>query len=131
MDVVRGEWKEDISYEMVFKYKDVPGWAGYRFACDKDGNVVPGLNEAAEKNLAYCKSHPEEFSVYGEVKKIVNRYREPDTGTCRCGQKVELYDQYMGACECPSCGQWYNMAGQELLPPDKWGWDGTPVDEDY
>jgi hypothetical protein len=30
----------------------------------------------------------------------------------------------MGANECPHCGQWYNVFGQELLPPDQW-------EEDY
>lgn len=49
-----------------------------------------------------------------------NGYKPPAYGTCHCGGTVELTDEYMGACECPNCGQWYNLFGQELLPPDMW-----------
>lgn len=55
--------------------------------------------------------------------------REPRYGKCEeCGARVDLdgYD-YMGAVQCPKCGQWYNLNGEELLPPDQWG----EVDEDY
>lgn len=28
--------------------------------------------------------------------------------------------RHLGACEWPTCGQWYNLFGQKLLPPDRW-----------
>lgn len=58
------------------------------------------------------------------------RERPCAIGECKCGAEVPLMDQYMGACECPGCGQWYNLSGQELLPPEEWGYDGTPLEGD-
>jgi predicted RNA-binding Zn-ribbon protein involved in translation (DUF1610 family) len=43
---------------------------------------------------------------------------------CSCGETIELYDQYLGACDCPNCGQWYSMSGQALIKPQYW-------EEDY
>lgn len=45
---------------------------------------------------------------------------EFNTGECECGETVTLYNQYLGACECPKCGRWYNIWGQELNPPHTW-----------
>ena len=45
---------------------------------------------------------------------------EPATGVCECGHRIALWDEYMGACECPHCGRWYNLFGQELNHPDTW-----------
>ena len=39
-------------------------------------------------------------------------------------ETVYLYDRYRAACQCPKCGRWYNLFGQELLPPEMW-------EEDY
>ena len=50
----------------------------------------------------------------------INGYREPAHGICRCGEEVTLIDEYMGSCQCENCGQWYNLFGQELLPPNQW-----------
>jgi len=48
--------------------------------------------------------------------------------TCKnCGNKFILRDQYMGACDCPECGQWYNIFGQQLKNPKYWFDD----EEDY
>ena len=33
---------------------------------------------------------------------------------------TKLFNQYLGACECPKCGQWYNLSGQELNPVNTW-----------
>ena len=41
-------------------------------------------------------------------------------GKCECGNEVMLMDQHMGAAECPECGQWYNLFGQKLKPPEDW-----------
>ena len=55
---------------------------------------------------------------------------DPPTGTCNCGHKIELYDRYLGACECPYCGQWWNLFGQELKNPEHWN-DYGEMDYDY
>ena len=56
-------------------------------------------------------------------------YKEPAHGTCICGEEVSLWDQYYGACECPKCGRWYNLFGQELVAPEHWETD--PAEEEY
>lgn len=127
-DFKRGGWTKDTIYELRF-FVDSSG--GYAFQCDKDGNPDPTLGEQAKENLAWALEHPEKFPYcFNEVAKQELHYKEPNTGTCSCGEHLNLTSDYMGACQCPKCGQWYNTAGQELLPPEQWGWDGTPLDAD-
>ena len=66
----------------------------------------------------------EAFKRGNEVVEIRLEYKEEDRGTCRCGETVYLHDQYRAACQCPKCGRWNNLFGQELLPPEMW-------EEDY
>ena len=37
-----------------------------------------------------------------------------------CGEEFYLQDEYLGACECPRCGQWFNLFGQEVTNPSSW-----------
>ena len=114
-DIVRGERVTRTDYELVF---DDGGNCGFAFPCDEAGNVS-GIPQPAMENLAYCRQHPEKFTRAGVVVGRRCSWREPDRGKCKCGRTVYLENQYMGACEC-ECGQWYNLFGQELLPPDQW-----------
>ena len=124
-NIIRGEWKTDVSYSPMYMYdRD----SGFWFPCDEAGNLLH-LPPEAEKNYEYCRNHPEEFEIAGEVRTIRNEYREPDTGVCSCGQKVDLIEEYYGACQCPKCGKWYNLFGQELLPPE--AWEEDPAEEEY
>ena len=65
----------------------------------------------------------ETFQSAWEALKAENRFREPVKGLCSCGQWVELVDEYYGACQCPKCGKWYNLFGQELVSPEYWEQD--------
>jgi len=116
------EYREEMSYELAF---DDGCNNGYGFPCDKDGRLLESeeQNPVAHKNYRYCMAHPEQFERFNKV--IAQRYRARENahGTCVCGAEVELYDQYLGACECPKCGRWYNLFGQELLHPKYWGED--------
>ena len=129
-NIIRGEYIEETYYTITF---DDGCYNGFSFPCDKDGN--PDTNDmnydSWKKNYEYCMSNPDKFVRYNKILKRTFGWREPSHGECSCGETVYLVDEYMGACECPNCGQWYNLAGQELLPPDKWGWDGTPLDDYY
>lgn len=91
-------------------------------SCDKDGNLLEGeeQNQAAYKNYSYCIEHPERFVRFNKV--VPQKFRVLDNahGTCSCGAEIELYNQYLGACECPKCGQWYNLFGQEITNPVYW-----------
>ena len=124
-NMVNRQRVKKVSYSLEFT--DGNG-TGYGFPCDKFGNVFPLEYECARENLTYCMEHPEEFKVWNEVDKNVSSYTEPAQGKCECGREVYLIDEYYGACGC-ECGRWYNLFGQELLPPDQWEED--PADEEY
>ena len=123
---VPAEHKTVVSYDLNFFYDE---YSGVGFPCDADGNVLPFKNDDIRKNYEYCMAHPEKFKTFAKVTKYVNHYTEPAHGTCTCGTEVSLFDQYYGACQCPKCGQWYNLFGQSLLPPEQWEMD--PSEEEY
>jgi len=120
-NTIRGEYVTEVRYELAF---DDGLGNGYGFPCDATGAVNEDLTPDALRNLEYCRQHPEAFERANEVVEICLQYKEEDHGTCRCGETVYLHDQYQAACQCTKCGQWYNLFGQELLPPEMW-------EEDY
>lgn len=107
------------------EFTDAEG-AGFSFPCDSNGNIqfnddIPELGKAQRDNYDYAMSHKERFTCqYAQF--VTRRYTVTDNaiGKCVCGEEVELYDQYQGACSCPKCGQWYNMFGQSLVDPEYW-----------
>lgn len=111
------EWQEEVYYTLVF---DDGRGNGCAFPCDENGNLPDDLNPAAKENHAWCMQRPEHFVRFNKVIKNTHRYKEYASGVCECGQRIELWDQYLGACECPACGRWYNLFGQELNPPSTW-----------
>ena len=114
---------EKTRYMLAFEDARFPG-CGYSFPCDKDGHILWGVctdTDATRKSLAFCKAHPDRWtsdSRDGRVETIVEQYRY---GLCPyCGHKVYVYrPNYMGVFAC-ECGRWYNVFGQEVLPPDEW-----------
>lgn len=53
------------------------------------------------------------------IEEEVKESRHVRYGICpRCGRRVYL-GGYMGMTEC-ECGQWYNVFGQALKPPEDW-----------
>ena len=117
-DFKRGEVVTVTDYEIMF---DDGHYNGFGFPCDKDGNPkIREDNDVAWENYEYCKANLDKFVRKGVVVPETWSYREPNTGTCECGKRIELENQYLGACECPNCGLWYNMFGQELNPPETW-----------
>lgn len=93
---------------------------GYAFPCDENGKVYDDISPAALENYKWCLENPDRFERFNKV--IANSWtvRDHAHGTCHCGNEVYLYDEYYGACQCDNCGQWYNLSGQELLPPNDW-----------
>ena len=117
-DFKQGERVTITEYQIAFDdgYNN-----GFGFPCDKDGNPLTlDDNPAAKRNYEYCMAHPEEFVRHNEVVAFTRTYRENNSGICDCGNRIELYNSYLGACECPHCGRWYNTFGQELNPPETW-----------
>lgn len=105
--------------ERSIEFTDAEG-SGFSFDCDENGTPVFRC-DGAKENYEYAMQHPEIYT--DQFNEFVTRRRmvtEPASGTCRCGESIELWDQYQGACECPKCGRWYNLFGQELLKPEYW-----------
>ena len=117
-------------YEILF-YVDSSG--GYAFPCDENGNVqTDKMTEPAQKNYAWCLEHPEKFPYrFNKVHKSSWTYREPASGICNCGERVQLINEFCGACSCPKCGQWWSLSGDELIAPEHWEDYGDVIDYDY
>ena len=110
--------------EHNFRWANTPGWAGFSFPVNEKGELLND-NEYARENYRLCVAgqmvDKDSNPIIDEgITRQSRKYRTNAEGRCRCGETVELYDQYMGACECPKCGQWYNLSGQELVPPRYW-----------
>ncbi|MGE4353520.1 MAG: hypothetical protein AB7D36_05500 [Oscillospiraceae bacterium] len=116
----------NVWYEREFTDKP---HCGMGFPCDENGNVdVTSLNDAAAANYQDCINGKYPHFIDRGAVKITQHYTAPAVGKCsHCGREVELVDEYCGACQC-ECGQWYNMMGQELRPPEQWE---EPIDYDY
>lgn len=110
--------KESISYSLDFNYKDNPE-AGFSFPCDENGEILKDkIPQTAIENYYKCLKDDRFAPPY--VRKYKNYWAEPAIGECWCGEEVVLENQYMGACQCSKCGQWYNIFGQELRSPENW-----------
>lgn len=110
---------EKISYDLVFEYDD--SGAGFAFPCDRFGQILTDqITPQALENYHKCMANPERFQYSNKIRKRTSRYTEPGEGDCICGQHVILEDHYMGACKCPGCDRWYNLFGQNLIPPEHW-----------
>ena len=115
---VPSERKTIVTYEREFLYPDMN--SGFGFPCDESGNLLELSNPYAIANYNDCMAHPEKFEVFNHIRKNKHTYKENAHGTCECGNEVSLWDEYLGACECPNCGRWYNLFGQELKAPRYW-----------
>lgn len=123
-NITRPERRRVVEFAIEFEYEED---GGFSFPCDGQGNVGE-LPPEAQKNYEYCLAHPEEFEVWNVMNSYYREWMEPGSGDCICGNRVELRNQYQGACECEKCGRWYNLFGQELLPPEYWE---SEYDEHY
>ena len=118
------EEQEEL-YELTFDDVLFPD-CGYAFPCDKEGRILwdkVSDPDEAKKSLAYCRAHPDEYTPRtrdGLVVQIIHRVRY---GICPiCGRRVYFGVggwAYMGTAEC-ECGQWYNVFGQAIKPPEEW-----------
>ena len=116
--------EEKETYELIFDDALFPD-CGYAFPCDKDGRVLmETMSAKAKECLAYCRAHPDDWTPRtrdGRVVKIIRRVRY---GICpQCGRRIYLggsgWVAYLGLVEC-ECGQWYNVFGQAIKPPEDW-----------
>ena len=88
------------------------------YDCDKDGNILKDkINPCAYNNYLKDIANP-------NLKHCINKYSQSYTENplfrCDCGEEFELYNEYMGSCQCSKCGKYFNLFGQELNPPETW-----------
>lgn len=115
--IKKRELVEIKEYQINFFFKD-NNEICLGFACNKDGEEIKERNTPeAYKNYLEGLNNP---NLYHQLICRVRHYTENAIGKCECGEEVELYPQYMGACSCPKCKRWYNTFGQELNPPETW-----------
>ena len=118
--IIRERHKEEqVEYNRQFTYVGEYFGNGFSFPCDENGNLCDDLTDAAKENFAWCLAHPEKVVDNGVVRQV-RSWTVPALFKCECGFEFYLTDEYMGACECPGCGQWYNLFGQELNDPSMW-----------
>lgn len=111
--------KRAIFTEYSIEFTNYDG-GGFSFDADENGNPV-FANDCARLNYEYAMAHPDMFPVeFNKFTKRDREYIEDAHGTCQCGEEVTLTNVYHGACYCRNCGQWYNLFGQELIPPAYW-----------
>ncbi len=91
---------------------------GFTFPCDRNGNIE-FASMSAKKNYEKAIKRPDLYEDKGIVRREITGV-EPAVGLCSCGTEVILEDQYQGACQCPTCGRWYNTLGQALIDPEFW-----------
>ena len=109
----------EICTEHFIVFDDESG-NGYWFPCNQGGVFPEPLNPCAQENYDYCMENPQLFVRHGEVVKEERLFTVPACGRCSCGNTVELVNQYCGAAQCDNCGRWYNLFGENILPPDEW-----------
>lgn len=93
---------------------------GAWFPCYEDGSLKPMSKEAYANYKRCLKNGSKQYVRFNKIVSEERWIREEATGVCSCGTKITLTNQYHGACSCPECGQWYNLFGEELDPPEEW-----------
>lgn len=89
----------------------------YSFQCSEKGIVLESKNTPeALKNYSWCLKNMNKFIHHG-VEKHTLICGGQRIGYCKCGCEFDVYNQYLGTCECPNCRQWYNLIGEEVLAP--------------
>lgn len=90
---------------------------GFSFECDREGNLCPLTNEAAQENYEGCISGRFDVVPQG-IRDFSYDYTRPPVGLCEdCSRKVYL-EHFTNTCEC---GADYNSSGTRLAPRSQWG----------
>ena len=100
---------------------------GFVFPSDSKGN--PQFeNDGQRYNYKRCMEHPEEYLRWNVVDERVKITGGENYGYCdKCGNRIEVRNQYYGTFMCPHCRKWYNLFGQQVKNPEDWGKDGIDV----
>ena len=114
------QWTELKEHRLEFPFKGDFKNGGYSFVCDESGKFLLNQNtKEAYQNYLYCLENKALFPkvLVQETKRTMFA---PAIIQCECKETFELVNMHWGACQCPKCGRWYNLFGQELKSPDLW-----------
>ena len=114
--IIRERERKTSTWYCINFYAEGELCSGYD--CDKDGNILKDkINPCAYNNYLKDIANP-------NLKHCVNKYSQSYTENplfrCDCGEEFELYNEYMGSCQCSKCHRWFNIFGQSLNPPETW-----------
>lgn len=109
--------KYETSYKLFFQRKNDYEGNGYAFPCDENGNLASFETEDAKKSYDFVKDN--EDYCDGRVIQEAHSWIEDAKVKCNCGNIFYLHDEFCGCGECPECHQWYNLFGQEVIPPEE------------
>lgn len=114
------ERKVVVDYSMFFQRKGDYRGNGYSFPCDEYGNVKfdPEYEDIQKKSWNHAMESDDYEAPFVEARTW--SYTENALAKCECGEEIELFNEYLGACECPYCGRWHNLNGQLLNPVETW-----------
>lgn len=126
--ISQSERVTEVGYYHEYRLKDLPD-AGASFPCSEDGTIEEGHTDEMYENYERVKNS-DKYKYLGIVPREYS-YTKPAVVQDECGVPFELENQHMGACQCPKCGNWYNLFGQELLPPEQWGSEYDDPGERY
>lgn len=118
MEIIKERTPIEIEYYEINFYIKENNEICSGYVCNKNGEIDKEKN-TSQACANYLKDL-ENFNLYHRIVHYTHHYTENAIGKCECGEEVELYPQYMGACSCPKCKRWYNTFGQELNPPETW-----------
>ena len=136
LKIISERYKEShTTYRLQFDLIGERKGNGYSFPLlSKDASIIP-LKESETETNKYEPCSEEEciwWKNYLSVKDDREHFKEPyvDKKTwywtepahaiCNCSTEIILEDEFLGTCQCPVCGQWYNMFGQEVLDPEEY-----------
>ena len=105
MEIIKQRERVHVERYML-EFANNDGRGGYSFDCDKDGNVEPRDNPAAQENYEGCISGKYDVTNKG-VRDWSYDYTSPKIGKCHCGREVTL-DHFTNTCDC---GADYNSSG--------------------
>lgn len=118
LEIIKQSGIETITERSIDFYNE-DGDICLGFPVDDNGDVI--ITPVNKENYEFGMMKCAEGLWTKRINKNIRHFRTNTVARCYCGAEIELYNEYLGACECPVCGRWYNIFGQEVKNPEEWG----------
>lgn len=98
-----------------FSWNHMPG-AGFSFECDVNGRLV-NQDPVTMASYSQCLKDVRHEKMTGPFRcSEKGSYVQPALAECSCGAELQLADALDNGCD--NCGRYYNIVGQEVVPPN-------------